>query len=277
MGVFSCTPEFDLDFDLEIDWEMGEEEMLVDLIWSFELVDLAITFVFVLGFALVLGLVLILTVVVVLFDLVVWVFMGVRSSGSIFVSESVGDRGNWIPIASTISTSYNRRQDHQQERDENGDILNFDGDTISPFANTLINFSICSSLPSFWATSDWSFRTWIRREEVVVVFSYYQSLSSFFLLLRLFFIHPWFHHFPFVHSESSEMGEMRKGTYNFYFRHHWPVLYNLPYLLYFTQEIMIISPQIRSFDRHKPGVSPCIEQYPDGRMWKSNDVVVTDG
>lgn len=84
------------------------------------------------------------------------------------------------------------------------DIPNFDGVTCSPFANTLINFSICSSLPSFLATSDWSLRTWVRREEVVVVFSYYQSLSSFFLLLLLSFIQSfWFHHFP-VHRLGNQ-------------------------------------------------------------------------
>jgi hypothetical protein len=123
MGVFSCTPDVDvdlgLDVDLEIDLEMGEGRILVDLIWSFDLVDLAITFelplglelVFVFDLALVLGGDL--TMVVVLFDLVVWVFTGVRSSGSIFISESVGERGNLIPIASTISNSQDQRQDHQ--------------------------------------------------------------------------------------------------------------------------------------------------------------------
>jgi hypothetical protein len=56
---------------------------------------------------LVLGLVLILAVAVVLFDLVLWLFMGVRSSGSITISieESAGDEGILIPIASTISIS----------------------------------------------------------------------------------------------------------------------------------------------------------------------------
>jgi hypothetical protein len=110
LGVFSCTPnaEDDVDFDLILDLGEGEEGILVDLIWSFDLVDLAITFVFVLGFALVLGLVLILAVAVVLFDLVVWVFTGVRSSGSISISmpESAGEKGILIPIASTISISF---------------------------------------------------------------------------------------------------------------------------------------------------------------------------
>jgi hypothetical protein len=110
LGVFSWIPdpEVDLDFDLEIDLVIGEEEMLVDLIWSFDLVDPAITFVFILGFALVLGLVLILAVAVVLFDLVVWMFTGVRSSGSIsiFIDESAGEKGILIPIASTISISF---------------------------------------------------------------------------------------------------------------------------------------------------------------------------
>jgi len=111
IGVFSCTPDAELDFDFDLDLgtdlEMGEEGILVDLIWSFDLVDLATTFVFVLGFAFVLGLVLILAVAVVLFDLVVWVLTGVRRPGSRFISESVGDRGNLIPIASTISISHN--------------------------------------------------------------------------------------------------------------------------------------------------------------------------
>jgi hypothetical protein len=121
MGVFSCTPdpEVDFDFDLVLDLGEGEEGILVDLIWSFDLVDLAITFELTFGlglsFGLVSGLALVLesdltvVVIVVLFDLVVWVFTGVRSSGSIFISESVGDRGNLIPIASTISITTTTR------------------------------------------------------------------------------------------------------------------------------------------------------------------------
>ena len=66
-----------------------------------------------------------------------------------------------------------------------GDILNFDGVTISPLANTLIKFSICSNLVSFSVTSYWSWRTWVRREWVVVVFSYCQSLSSLFFSSNL--------------------------------------------------------------------------------------------
>jgi hypothetical protein len=113
MGVFSCTITFD--FDLDLDWEMGEDGILVDLIWSFDLVDLATTFelplTLGLSFRLVADLALVLesglTVVVVLFDLVVWVFTGVRSSGSIsiFIEESAGEKGILIPIASTISVS----------------------------------------------------------------------------------------------------------------------------------------------------------------------------
>ena len=119
MGVFSCTPnaEDDVDFDLVLDLGEGEEGILVDLIWSFDLVDLATTF-FVLGLGFVLifvfGMDLTAVVVVILFDLVVWVFTGVRSSGSISISipESAGEEGILIPIASTIS--HNQPRDHQQ-------------------------------------------------------------------------------------------------------------------------------------------------------------------
>jgi hypothetical protein len=112
MGVFSsCTIGFDFNFDLDLG-RVGVGEgggILVDLIWSFDLVDLATTF-FVLGLVFVLIFVfgMDLTVVVKLFDLVVWVLTGVRSSGSITISieESAGDEGILIPIASTISISF---------------------------------------------------------------------------------------------------------------------------------------------------------------------------
>ena len=72
------------------------------------------------------------------------------SSGSISISieELAGEENILIPIASN----------HQSEitKTIKGDILNFDGVTISPFANTLIKFSICSNLVSFSVTSYWS-------------------------------------------------------------------------------------------------------------------------
>jgi len=47
------------------------------------------------------------------------------------------------------------------------------------------------------------------------------------------------------------------GTYHFdfNFRHHGTFLNNLPYFLYSSEEIMVVSPQVRSFDGHESVIS----------------------
>jgi len=46
--------------------------------------------------------------------------------------------------------------------------------------------------------------------------------------------------------------ERQLTTYNFDLRHHDPLFNLLPYYLDFTQQIVVILPQIRSFNRHEP-------------------------
>lgn len=60
-------------------------------------------------------------------------------------------------------------------------------------------------------------------------------------------------------SRLREQGVVRElATYSFDLRHHDPLFNLLPHNLDFTQQIVVILPQIRSFDRHEPGHLSCV-------------------